>query len=135
MCKFIARTFIDLTKINRKNLLFPALGIGRATVLCNNAELANPCKARPRRVREHPTSDTGHRWHGTPRTDVGRADVGIKSRRNGRRRSGVCQTPATAKKKKPDGFPRNGRYHEENVGCFIIHPTEPDPFLYDGRYY
>ena len=45
MCKFIARTFIDLTKINRKNLLFPALGIGRATVLCNNAELANPCQA------------------------------------------------------------------------------------------
>ena len=25
------------------------LGIGRATVLCNNAELVNPCKARPRR--------------------------------------------------------------------------------------
>ena len=25
----------------------PALGIGRATVLCNNAELVNPCKARP----------------------------------------------------------------------------------------
>ena len=24
-----------------------ALGIGRATVLCNNAELVNPCKARP----------------------------------------------------------------------------------------
>ena len=32
---------------------------------------------------------------------IGRADVGIKSRRNGRRRSGVWQTPATAKKKKP----------------------------------
>ena len=27
----------------------------------------------------------------------------------GRRRSGVWQTPATAKKKKPDGIPRNGR--------------------------
>ena len=26
-----------------------ALGIGRAMVLCNNAELVNPCKARPRR--------------------------------------------------------------------------------------
>ena len=26
-----------------------ALGIGRATVLYNNAELVNPCKARPRR--------------------------------------------------------------------------------------
>ena len=52
---------------------------------------------------------TGHRRHGTLRTDVGRADVGIKSRRNGRRSSGVCQTPATAKKKKPDGIPRNGR--------------------------
>ena len=24
-------------------------------------------------------------------------------------RSGVCQTKVTAKKKKPDGFPRNGR--------------------------
>ena len=33
----------------KKNLLFPALGIGRAMVLCNNAELVNPCKARPRR--------------------------------------------------------------------------------------
>ena len=33
----------------------------------------------------------------------------ILNRRNGRRRSGVCQTPATAKKKKPDGIPRNGR--------------------------
>ena len=33
----------------KKNLLFSALEIGRATVLCNNAELANPCKARPRR--------------------------------------------------------------------------------------
>ena len=33
----------------KKNLLFPALGIGRATVLCNNVELVNPCKARPRR--------------------------------------------------------------------------------------
>ena len=28
-----------------KNLLFSALGIGRATVLCNNAGLANPFKA------------------------------------------------------------------------------------------
>ena len=27
----------------------PALGIGRATVLGDNAELVNPCKARPRR--------------------------------------------------------------------------------------
>ncbi len=27
----------------------PALGIGRAMVLCNNTELVNPCKARPRR--------------------------------------------------------------------------------------
>ena len=35
--------------------------IGRAAVLCNNAELVNPSKARPRRVREHPTSGTGHR--------------------------------------------------------------------------
>ena len=26
----------------KKNLLFPALGIRRATVLCNNAELVNP---------------------------------------------------------------------------------------------
>ena len=25
---------------------FTALGIGRATVLCNNAELVNPCKVR-----------------------------------------------------------------------------------------
>ena len=33
----------------------------------------------------------------------------ILNRRNGRRRNGVCQTPATAKKKKPDGIPRNGR--------------------------
>ena len=33
----------------KKNLLFPALGIGRAMVLCNNAELVNPRKARPRR--------------------------------------------------------------------------------------
>ncbi len=32
-----------------KKTLFFALGIGRATVLCNNAELVNPCKARPRR--------------------------------------------------------------------------------------
>ena len=30
---------------NGKNLLFPALGIGRATVLDTNAELVNPCKA------------------------------------------------------------------------------------------
>jgi len=29
---------------NGKNLLFSVLGIGRATVLCNNAELVNPCK-------------------------------------------------------------------------------------------
>ena len=58
-----------------RGVILSALGIGRAMVLCNNAELVNPCK----------------------------------SRRNGRRRSGVCQTPATAKKKKPDGFPRNGR--------------------------
>ena len=28
----------------KKNLLFPALGIGRAMVLCNNAELVNPAK-------------------------------------------------------------------------------------------
>ena len=48
MSKFIARRFIDLTKINRKILIFsPALGIGRATVLGTNAELVNPCKARP----------------------------------------------------------------------------------------
>ena len=33
----------------KKNLLFSALGIGRAMVLCINAELVNPCKARPRR--------------------------------------------------------------------------------------
>ena len=46
MSKFIARRFIDLTKINRKILIFsPALGIGRATVLGTNAELVNPCKA------------------------------------------------------------------------------------------
>ena len=51
----------------------------------------------------------GDAEHKTPWADVGRADVWIKSRRNGRRRSGVCQTPATAKKKKPDGIPRNGR--------------------------
>ena len=84
-------------------------------------------------------AETGHRWHRTPRTDVGRADVlafgkeiatvdtallnrqsnsclrspqGLQilgdpiilNRRNGRRRNGVCQTSATAKKKKPDGF-------------------------------
>ncbi len=48
MSKFIARRFIDLTKINRKILIFSsALGIGRATVLGTNAELVNPCKARP----------------------------------------------------------------------------------------
>ena len=29
----------------KKNLLFSALGIGRAMVLCINAELVNPCKA------------------------------------------------------------------------------------------
>ena len=87
-------------------------------------------KSRVREWKEGAHGCAAHR-----RQWIGRADVGIKSRRNGRRRSGVCQTPATAKKKKPDGFPRNGRYHEENVGCFIIHPTEPDPFLYDGRYY
>ena len=28
----------------KKNLLFPALGIGRAAVLCNNVELVNPFK-------------------------------------------------------------------------------------------
>ena len=47
MSKFIASTLVDLTKINRKNLLFSALGIGRAMVLYHNAELVNPCKARP----------------------------------------------------------------------------------------
>jgi hypothetical protein len=86
----------------------------------------------------------GDAEHGTPRADVGKADVlafgkeiatvdtallnrqsnsclrspqGLQilgdpiilNRRNGQRRSGVCQTPATAKKKKPDGIPRNGR--------------------------
>lgn len=30
-------------------MLFSALGIGRAMVLCNNSERVNPCKARPRR--------------------------------------------------------------------------------------
>ena len=39
-------------------MLFSALGIGRAMVLCNNAELVNPCKARPcrnahARLKEH----------------------------------------------------------------------------------
>lgn len=30
-------------------MLFSALGIGRAMVLCNYAELVSPCKAGPRR--------------------------------------------------------------------------------------
>ena len=74
---------------------------------------------------------TGHRGqlfgngdaeHRTPWADVGRADVGIKSRRNGRRRSGVCQTPATAKKKKPDGF--QNWLHVHNA-CWRIGQHDP----------
>ena len=38
ICKFHSKKI-------EKNLVFSALGIGRATVLCNNAELVNPCKA------------------------------------------------------------------------------------------
>ena len=58
------------------------------------------CRTQDTEWRLFGRGDAGHR---TLWTDVGRAEVGIKSRRNGRRRSGVWQTPATAKKKKPNG--------------------------------
>ena len=47
MSKFIVLIFKELSKIKGKIIFSPALGIERATVLCNNAELVNPCKARP----------------------------------------------------------------------------------------
>ena len=41
---FFSKKQIFITK-NEKNLLFSALGIGRAMVFGTNAELVNPCKA------------------------------------------------------------------------------------------
>ena len=70
------------------------------------------------------------RGHRTLWTDVGRADVGIKSRRNGRRRNGVCQTPATAKKKKPDGF--QNWLHVHNA-CWRIGQHDPVAMLGQGE--
>ena len=72
----------------------------------------------------------GDAEHRTPWADVGRADVGIKSRRNGRRRNGVCQTPATAKKKKPDGF--QNWLHVHNA-CWRIGQHDPVAMLGQGE--
>ena len=67
---------------------------------------------------------------GTINKTRGRADVGIKSRRNGRRRSGVCQTSATAKKKKPDGF--QNWLHVHNA-CWRIGQHDPVAAAWSGR--
>ena len=45
ICKFFFSIRPELCILKQKT----ALGIGRATVLCINAERVNPCKARPRR--------------------------------------------------------------------------------------
>ena len=54
----------------------------------------------------------------------------IVNRRNGRRRSGVCQTPATAKKKKPDGF--QNWLHVHNA-CWRIGQHDPVAAAWSGR--
>ena len=82
---------------------------------------------RPSLVDARPCGTRGHR---TPRAEVGRADVGIKSRRNRRRRNGVCQTPATAKKKKPDGF--QNWLHVHNA-CWRIGQHDPVAAAWSGR--
>jgi hypothetical protein len=54
----------------------------------------------------------------------------ILNRRNGRRMSGVCQTSATAKKKKPDGF--QNWLHVHNA-CWRIGQHDPVAMLGQGE--